>query len=88
MEIECEFKNIKWDDGVRYTCHVFSTSITKPNTTIKDFIGKHKSGMNINDVEAIWFIHSKINFFPRGLHRIFPKLKFLEIWNSGFESNF
>jgi hypothetical protein len=65
-----------WLVGItKYTCKVTEASITNPETTIKSFIGNHKPGKINKDVEAIYFLGTKVEYFPRGLHLIFPRLE-------------
>lgn len=81
MKIDCEFKVVQWknDLGKFYTCIVKSASITKPNTKIKGFNGRHIMFKSNNDVEAVMFLNTKVNYFPRNLSAIFPNLSVLKI---------
>lgn len=76
MEIVCEYSKGKCTlyHG-QYTCVVTGASITKPNTRILAFHGIHLPGKSGRDVEALKFVDSVLDYFPRGLHRVFPNLK-------------
>lgn len=88
MEIKCTFETQYWpalSDNF-YTCHVTSASITEiDNRVIQSFTGVHGNDKTDNDVEAIFFEETKINFFPRGLHKIFPQLMAIRIYHCGLK---
>lgn len=85
MEVKCEFKTLAWDlEGARvYTCEVKRISIIKPETLITEFKGIHQEGKTIADVRGLWFNKAKVEFFPRGINKIFPNLKNLRITQCG-----
>jgi BTB/POZ domain/Leucine rich repeat len=86
MELKCEFKVETYDGVQYYTCVVKEVSITKPFTNIKEIIGKHQPGKIHKDVEAIKFLSTTVHYVPRGLDKIFPALKVLDIENCGLLS--
>lgn len=86
MEIVCEFKYATWEDKTtKYYCSVTSSSITKPNTRIKSFTGVHVPGKSDNDVDAISFLNCTVEYFPKGLDQIFPRLEFIEMTRCGLK---
>jgi hypothetical protein len=86
MEIDCEFKNVDWKiEGVRYTCCVTKASIKEPNTIVKAFVGTHLPGKSDEDVEGIYFHNVIVEYFPRGLQSIFPKLIIVKIQQSSLK---
>jgi hypothetical protein len=77
------------EDGTRrlYTCFVTSASIKGPNTKIPAVDGFHTlKEKSDDDVEAIWFEDSVVEYFPRDLHKIFPGLVALQIVNCGLKT--
>lgn len=82
MEINCEFRESRCTiyPG-KYTCSVTKALITDPRTRIKAFKGTHVAGKANIDVEALSFKNTKVEYFPRGLHRIFHNLKLVFIDN-------
>lgn len=68
-----------------YTCEITSASITKRFTEIETIEGVHLSGRNDNDVEAIQFNKSLVDYFPRGLKQLFPRLTGLQISSFGLK---
>lgn len=65
-----------------YTCQVTSASITQSDSrTIQSFSGNHLTGKSNDDVVAVWFKKTVVQFFPQGLHRIFPNLISVRIDN-------
>lgn len=81
MEINCNYKNYNYAN--KYSCIVTSTAITIPNTVVKAVIGNHCRGKSNDDVEAIRFENTIVEYFPRGLGAIFPNLRVLKISNCG-----
>lgn len=87
MKINCEFRK-----GLcaiylnQYTCVVTSAAAGKPNDVEKRFSGVHMAGMSDENVEAIKFEDVKFETFPRGLHKVFPKLTSLLIKNCGLKN--
>ena len=86
MELKYKLENQKWTIGLNslYTCEVTDAIITIPGFIIESSLkGTHANGMSNKDVEALKFANSSVDFFPRGLGRIFPNLKVLQIYNCG-----
>ena len=88
MEIKCRFSydlpdnpEFKFFGHGKYICFVESAHISKRSTRIKLFDGKHVQGRSDIDVDGIVFNGAKINFFPRGLYKIFKRLKILWMTN-------
>lgn len=78
MEVACEYGVEKcrfYSD--KYTCVMSNLTITEPNTRIFKVHGVHLQGKSDNDVEALVIRYCKVEFLPRGLHRIFPNLQAL-----------
>lgn len=90
MEVKCKYFwliNGCSNGHQLYTCQVTSASITQSdNRTIQSFSGVHLSGKGDNDVAAVWFKKTIVDFFPRGLHRIFPNLISVRIDNCGLKA--
>ncbi|CRK90086.1 CLUMA_CG003804, isoform A, partial [Clunio marinus] len=82
MELFCDFK----EHGVAYTCDIHFSAITIPNMNIQSITGTHLEGKSDEDVEAIRFKDTTVNYFPQGLNKIFPNLKTVEIDNCGLKS--
>lgn len=84
MKINCEYKQILWT-GLKkniYTCWIDSVAITRiDERTIKSISGQHLCGKSDKDVEAIRFHETIVTYFPRGLHKIFPRLILIYIFN-------
>lgn len=76
MEFKCEYRYLK----DKYICFVDSASIEEPGTTIKGFHGNHNE--DNYSVHGIYFDDCIIEYFPRGLHIIFPNLKIVSITSS------
>lgn len=89
MKIHVKFQFIKWvgggDNSSKYTCTIENASITKPGTEITKVIGKHLEDNKNKDVEAIYFKDSVVEFFPRGLHKIFTRLTDFNIFGCGLK---
>lgn len=92
MEIECEFRYSSWtaatsqssqSSSSHYTCSIVSASTTDKFKAIKSIKGDHKNGKSNENVEAIIFISTHLECFPRGLNKIFPRLKKLRIYKCG-----
>lgn len=77
MELSCKFSynsSMTYPDKV-YVCYVNSASITRiDNRTIRSIVGTHKDGKSDSDVKAIFFHDTVVEFFPHGLHEVFPNL--------------
>lgn len=54
--------------------------------TIRAFIGDHKEGKTNEDVEALYFNHTTVHHFPKGLDKIFPNLKAVQIVKCGLKA--
>jgi Leucine-rich repeat (LRR) protein len=87
MEIKCKFGGLIWSrtNVSYYGCEVKEASITEPGTEIKGFDGEHQQGKTNFDVENLWFNNTSVEHFPRGLSKIFPNLKVLDIKNCGLK---
>lgn len=89
MEINCEFLECQWHaikgNVDLYTCKVTSVEITDRFHTIKQFKGVHALGRSNEDIEAIWFVDSIVEYFPRDLQEHFPNLKHLNISRCGLK---
>lgn len=91
MNFECKYDVYQFWDGSTdqaidkslYTCIITSSSITKRNTEINSIVGIHRSGKTGQDVEAVEFKDTIVEYFPRGLNKIFPGLIALRINNCG-----
>lgn len=87
MEIKCEFEKRQWADSPKlYTCKVTSALITSSDTEIKSFIGIHHKIKRNEDVKALWIKEAVVEYFPRGLHKIFPNLTAISILNCGLKT--
>lgn len=78
MKLACNFDGHPWysDRDKLYTCFLYA-DVNDSNAVIKSIRGPHKPRHNYLDVEAILWLNSSVNFFPKGLHRIFPNLRAL-----------
>lgn len=85
MELRCEFQNLVWYHAPSdlYTCIITSAAITKPNTKIESIQGTHQPDKSNSDVEAILFSRTLVQYFPRGLSKVFPNLRALQIERCG-----
>lgn len=81
MEFLCWFFSQKNS----YACLVFEANITEKDHEIKRIKGIHKEGKSDKDVELVWFVNTKVNYFPRGLQNHFPNLNHLTIYSSGIK---
>lgn len=82
MKLKCKFFDFKWDGKVpKYTCFVNYAWIIKPNVVIEEITGEHIDGRSNEHVEAIWFRKALLEFFPQGLGKVFPALKYFQIEN-------
>ena len=88
MEYLCDFRPHVWNYGFKYTCWVQQSSsriIRQPGTVIKAFKGQHLPGKTNSDVEALNINECAIEYFPKGLHRIFPNLSDITIRSCGLK---
>lgn len=90
MEISCRFENLKFDksQALKYFCVVTSCIITEPRTRIKSIKGAHLPHKTDEDVEAIEFRSTYVEYFPRGIHKIFSNLTGLKIHYCGLKKIF
>ncbi|CRK99745.1 CLUMA_CG013076, isoform A [Clunio marinus] len=87
MELVCKFNYCSWlGVGNKYTSIIDSCSITEPNTIIQKTNGNHLNGKSDEDVEAIYFMNTTLNYFPQGLNKNFPNLKAVGIDICGLKS--
>lgn len=73
------------DETEVYTFSVRSYKFTKQCRYVSCYRGKHLAGKTNDNVQSISFCE-KINVLPRGLHRIFPNLKHININKSSIQS--
>lgn len=78
MELKCQFEVASWRDGERYTCIIETASIMEPRMSIKSIQGTHETAMADNDVVAVIFRNTTVEYFPLGLNEIFPNLTAIE----------
>jgi BTB/POZ domain/Leucine rich repeat len=84
MEIKCEYSTLLMSND--YKCNVKGAQITEPNTKITSISGEHKQGHSFTDVRYITFNRPCIiNYFPRGLIKLFPYLQSLSIVGCGLK---
>lgn len=93
MDIFCTFQDQNFYDGPYkvkplYTCCITSAAITKVRVHINSIEGTHIAGKGDIDVQAVNISGGNIRYFPRGLHKIFPNLIFLNIDNCGLTEIF
>lgn len=89
MDLVCEYKLDSWPGfpNKLYTCVISSASITNiDDRTIQSITGIHLKGRSDKDVEEVWFNRTVLNYFPKGLHQIFPKLIFIWIYHCGLKA--
>ena len=87
MKLKCKFQFIKYLNlGKLYSCHVTNARIIKRGTIITAFQGEHAPGKSNEDVEVLTITHTTVRFFPRGLSKIFPNLRVVEIYDCGLQS--
>lgn len=65
-----------------YCCVVQNISISQ-SEEIHNFIGQHEEGKSTGDVEILHLLASHIPHVPLGIHKAFPRLKILNIFNCG-----
>ena len=86
METEYKYGNHDWCDGVKYTCQKESKEpIIEEGTKIATYKGIHAAGKTNIDVEAFCVGSTQIEYFPRGLSSIFPRLTTVMINNCGIK---
>lgn len=79
MKIKGVFKKIKNCGETFYGFVTEDCSIRESGIEIEEFVGKHLEGKSHKNVEILWFCNTVVEYFPRGLHKIFPRLKVLKI---------
>ena len=85
MEIECKYSNHLWLNGHKYTCQVSEISVIEPRARIATFKGIHLAGKTNIDVEAFWISGTQVEYFPRGLPTIFPRLTNVQVDGCGIK---
>ena len=77
MEIECEFIA---DGSVYYSCLVTSKTFpVNQIAKIRAFKGQHFPEKRNKDVTSLYFFKKSLFYIPRGLHRFFDGLTYLEV---------
>lgn len=71
MKLASYFVYKKFGNECLYTCCFVMASITERETDVTGLVGEHG---RIKNVKAIWFANQIVNYFPRGLHKIFPNV--------------
>ena len=71
---ECKYAIENWFNGLKYSCQMSNVSKIEPGTKIANFRGIHKAGKTNIDVEALSIAGNQVEYFPRGLSTIFPRL--------------
>jgi Leucine-rich repeat (LRR) protein len=70
-----------------YTYYIKSAQIKSPGTEIKEIIGDHKRGKCNEDVKEIVYNRKiALDYYPRGLQKIFPNLISLTVNDCGLKS--
>lgn len=83
MELKCVFK-VEYTN--LYVCEIYSVSIKKvEEKRVKSIIGDHIGKRSNNDVKQIRFENSIVEYFPRGLGRIFPNLTRINLNSCGLK---
>ena len=85
MEVNCVFKRMQWGGHLRYSCEIYGLVIVKPETSIAELKGKHTEANTNGDVNGLKIYKNKLEFFPRGLHKILPNLVHLKIGSCGLK---
>lgn len=85
MTIQCRFETYALQiGGTSYKCVIDDSKIPK-NVENLVFSGKHFPGRTNNDVNCIQFRGCLFQNFPKGLTKIFPKLRAVDISNSNLD---
>lgn len=86
MEARC-FIERKLDKNrvLKQSCFVKSATITKPNTEIKIFKGIDPT-IKFDATAKLVFEDLQIEYFPRNLHKIFPRLTQIHIKKCGMKA--
>ena len=77
MEFECIYS--VGGDLATYICNVVKVSIIEKETSAATFKGKHKPGKSNIDVEYLVINSTQIEYLPRGLSEIFPRLTNMQV---------
>lgn len=88
MDIKCKFDMLTWFGfpSDLYTCQITSAHIAQINKrTIKSISGIHLNGKSDKDIVAVSIVNTIVEFFPKGLKRIFPHLIAIRINNCGLK---
>ena len=84
MQLKCEFGMNAFLDN-RYCCTVTEANIKERETSISSIAGRHYLDKNNCDVEVVEFKNTMVHYFPRNLHKVFPRLKILMINACGLQ---
>lgn len=79
MSAKCYYSD--WLFG--YTCTVTLMKVTRPNTCIDWFEGKHSEGKTDADVKHLMIEDQIVEYFPGNIHAIFSGMTHLTIRNCG-----
>lgn len=88
MDVLCEYKlqNRVGCPNATYGCYITFATITEIGyRTIQSFTGMHLRGKTDKDVLEVWFDGTVVEFFPLGLHRIFPSLTLVSLNKCGLK---
>ena len=87
MKLQCNFHHWNWSYGqVLYTCFVNHSLLTEKNVEIFEICGQHLKDKTNNDVSAIYFSNtSTVEFFPKGLPKMFPNLRAMTLRQTGLK---
>ncbi|KAG5670678.1 hypothetical protein PVAND_000926 [Polypedilum vanderplanki] len=85
--IDCYYNNGNWalHKGA-YECRIVNQIIIDSNNAEYEFRGVQKYEMTNNDVMGINFIRCTMTRVPKGLIKIFPNAKFLQLWDCKLKS--
>ena len=86
MEIECNYHDLPWPNGVKYTCRVLKVSIIEPGARIATFKGIHLAGRSNINVKGLVVSRTQVEYFPRGLSTTFPSLTNVLVENCGLKN--
>jgi BTB/POZ domain len=86
MELFCGFSLT--NDG--YGCFIKKASIIQPSTEVRAVHGEHEFGLKTYlknaDVTVLYFQNTVMNYVPKGLNIIFPKLREVRIISCGLKT--
>lgn len=90
MELNCKFEYQNWSFEKQrpvykrnYVCDVTIAEIDKPGIILGAFNGTHQAGKSHEDVDILVFTGARMKHFPRGIHKIFPHLRVLQVLSCG-----